>query len=173
MILKTYRPIAAAISVVLLLLSFSQSGCGVYRFNDTDIPPEVKVVKVNFIQNKARYISPTLAGELTDKLRQKIISQTRLKQTNGDDADWEISPTITSYNLSTSGISNQQVNSNRLNVAISIEVRDSTQKPKKFDVSRSFDYPGSMTLQQAEAQLKDEMLRSLTDDMFNRIFSNW
>jgi len=126
MILKTYRPIAAAISVVLLLLSFSQSGCGVYRFNDTDIPPEVKVVKVNFIQNKARYISPTLAGELTDKLRQKIISQTRLKQTNGDDADWEISPTITSYNLSTSGISNQQVNSNRLNVAISIEEPDKT-----------------------------------------------
>ena len=173
MTLKTYRPIAAAIIIVMVLLGFSQSGCGVYRFNDTDIPPEVKVVKVNFIQNKARLVNPTLAQELTDKLRQKIVSQTRLQQTNGDDADWEISPTITTYSLSTSGISNQQVNSNRLNVAISIEVRDSTQKPKKFDVSRSFDYPGTMTLQQAESQLKDEMLRSLTDDMFNRIFSDW
>lgn len=173
MTLKIYKPITATIVTVLLLLGFSQTGCGVYRFNDTDIPPEVNVVKVNFVQNKARYVSPSLAGELTDKLRQKIVSQTRLKQTNGDDADWEITPTITTYNLSTSGISNQQVNSNRLNVAISIEVRDSTQKSKKFDVSRSFDYPGSMTLQQAESQLKDEMLRSLTDDMFNRIFSNW
>lgn len=173
MTLKIYKPITATIVAVLLLLGFSQTGCGVYRFNDTDIPPEVNVVKVNFVQNKARYVSPSLAGELTDKLRQKIVSQTRLKQTNGDDADWEITPTITTYNLSTSGISNQQVNSNRLNVAISIEVRDSTQKSKKFDVSRSFDYPGSMTLQQAESQLKDEMLRSLTDDMFNRIFSNW
>ena len=173
MILKNYKPVASALIILMVLLGFSQSGCGVYRFNDTDIPPEVNVVKVNFIQNRARYINPTLAADLTDKLRQKIVSQTRLKQTNGDDADWVISPTITTYSLSTSGISNQQVNSNRLNVAISIEVRDSTQKPKKYDVSRSFDYPGSMTLQQAEAQLKDELLRSLTDDMFNRIFSDW
>ena len=173
MTLKTYRPIAIVAALVTIILAFSQAGCGVYRFNDTDIPPNVNIVKVNFVQNKARYVNPTLAADLTDKLRQKIVSQTRLKQTNGDDADWEITPTITTYNLSTSGISNQQVNSNRLNVAISIEVRDSTQKPKKFDVSRSFDYPGSMTLQAAEAQLKDEMLRSLTDDMFNRIFSDW
>jgi len=173
MTLKTYKPIAVAVTMVMLLLGFSQSGCGIYRFNDTDIPPEVKVVKVNFIQNKARLVNPTLAQELTEKLRQKIVSQTRLRQTNGDDADWVISPTITTYSLSTSGISNQQVSSNRLNIAISIELRDSTQKAKKFDVSRSFDYPGSMTLQQAEAQLKDEMLRSLADDMFNRIFSDW
>lgn len=169
MILKTCKPI----TTTLFALIFFLAGCGVYRFNDTDIPPEVKVVKVNFIQNKAKYVNPTLAGELTDRLRQKIVSQTRLQQTNGDNADWEINPTITTYSLSTSGISNQQVNSNRLNVAISIEVQDHTQKPKKYDVSRSFDYPGSMTLQQAEAQLKDEMLRSLTDDIFNRIFSNW
>lgn len=173
MTLKTYRPVAVAVIIVLLLINFSQSGCGIYRFNDTDIPPEVKIVKVNFIQNRARIVNPTLAQELTDKLRQKIVSQTRLQQTSGDDADWEINPTITNYSLSTSGISNQQVNSNRLNISISIEVVDSTQKPKKFDVSRSFDYPGSMTLQQAESQLKEEMLRSLTDDMFNRIFSNW
>ena len=173
MTLKIYRPVAVVVIFISIILAVSQSGCGVYRFNDTDIPPEVNIVKVNFVQNKARLVNPTLAGELTDKLKQKIVSQTRLKQTNGDDADWEISPIITNYSLSTSGISNQQVNSNRLNVAISIEVRDSTQKPKKFDVSRSFDYPGSMTLQAAEAQLKDEMLRSLTDDMFNRIFSDW
>ncbi|MFV0606371.1 MAG: LPS assembly lipoprotein LptE [Niabella sp.] len=169
MTLKIYKKPFALIAAICIFLL----GCGIYRFNDTDIPPEVKIVKVNYVQNKARYINPTLAAELTDKLRQKIVSQTRLKQTNGDDADWVINPTITNYSMSTSGISNQQVNSNRLNVGISIEVIDSTQKPKKYDVTRSFDYPGSMTLQQAESQLKDEMLRSLTDDMFNRIFSNW
>lgn len=173
MTLKTFRPIGAALVIFTLLLGISQSGCRVYSFTDTSIPDGIDVVKVNFIQNKATYVNPTLAGELTERLRRKIVSQTRLKQTNGDDADWVINPTITGYSFSTAGISNQQVNTNRLNVAISIEVRDSTQKPKKFDVTRSFDYPGSMTLQQAEGQLKDEMLRSLTDDMFNRIFSDW
>jgi hypothetical protein len=40
-------------------------------------------------------------------------------------------------------------------------------------VSRSFDFDANLTLTQAEARLLDEMVRSLTDDMFNRIFSNW
>ncbi len=173
MTLKIYKPLGMMLYLAVLLVSISQPGCGVYSFTDTSIPDGINVVKVNFVQNKASYVNPTLAGDLTEKLRRKIISQTRLKQTNGDDADWVISPTITTYSFSTAGISNQQVNTNRLNVGISIEIKDSTQKSKKFDVTRSFDYPGSMTLQQAEAQLKDDMLRSLTDDMFNRIFSDW
>jgi hypothetical protein len=40
-------------------------------------------------------------------------------------------------------------------------------------VSRSFDFDANLTLTQAETRLLDEMVRSLTDDMFNRIFSNW
>ena len=43
----------------------------------------------------------------------------------------------------------------------------------EFDVSRSFDYSANLSLQQAEGQLLDEVVRSLTDDIFNHIFSNW
>ena len=97
-----------------------------------------------------------------------------MTQTNGDDADWEISCTVTTYSFSTSGISNQRVNTNRLNVGIHIEINDKrAQKINKYDVSRSFDYDGSMALQQAEQSLESDMLKSLTDDIFNRIFSNW
>ena len=31
----------------------------------------------------------------------------------------------------------------------------------------------TLSLQQAEAQLLDEVVRSLTDDIFNKIFSDW
>ena len=68
------------------------------------IPEGVDVVKVEFIQNKATYVNPTFAGELTERVRRKITQQTKLKQTNGDDADWVITPTITNYSFSTSGI---------------------------------------------------------------------
>jgi hypothetical protein len=44
---------------------------------------------------------------------------------------------------------------------------------QEFDISRSFDYDSNKSLQQAEAGLLDEMIRSLTDEIFNRIFSNW
>ena len=46
-------------------------------------------------------------------------------------------------------------------------------KTEEFDVSRSFDYSANLSFNTAEAQLVDEAVRSLTDDIFNRIFSNW
>ncbi len=45
--------------------------------------------------------------------------------------------------------------------------------PKDVTVSRSFDFPANQTLNQAEAQLLDEMIRNLSDEIFNRIFSDW
>ena len=176
MTLKIYkRLIVFSLAVATLLIAVTQSSCGVYRFKDVSIPDSVKFVKLNQFQNKASYINPRLAPELTEKLRQKIVSQTRIGITNGDDADWVIDCTITSYAFATSGISNQQVNSNRLNVGVSVIVRDGkTQKEiGKYDVTTPFDYSGTLSLQQAEQGLQTQMLRDITDGIFNRIFSNW
>ncbi|AHF17222.1 LPS assembly lipoprotein LptE [Niabella soli] len=175
MILKNYKGFFFLVaSLLMVITAFIQTGCGVYRFKDVSIPDTIKVVKVNIIQNKASYVNPSLAPKLTEALKQKIVSQTKMTQTNGDNADWEINCTITTYSFSTSGISNQRVNTNRLSVGVHIDIDDKrAQKVHKYDVSRSFDYSGSMALQQAEQSLESEMLRSLSDDIFNRIFSNW
>lgn len=160
--------------IILVFAAFINNSCNIYRFNEASVPDSIKIVKVNFIENRATYINPQLSPQLTDKLRQKIVSQTRLKQTNGNDADWEINATITDYSFSTSGISNQQTSTNRINVAVHIilnKLKDGT--TEEYDVSRNFDFPASQTLQQAESSLLTEMIRGLADDMFNRIFSNW
>jgi phosphoribosylformylglycinamidine (FGAM) synthase PurS component len=44
---------------------------------------------------------------------------------------------------------------------------------KDYDVSRSFEFKGNQSFQQAEAALMDEMTRTLTDEIFNKLFSNW
>jgi hypothetical protein len=44
---------------------------------------------------------------------------------------------------------------------------------QEADVSRSFDFSANQSLQAAEAALLDEMVRNLTDEIFNRIFSDW
>lgn len=175
MILKNCK-IFFFIALVMLVafVTATQTSCNVYRFKDVSIPDTIRLVKINQIQNKANYVNPRLAPALTDRLRQKIVSQTRLNQTNGDDADWEINTTITSYAFSTSGISNQQVNQNRLNVGVRIEVNDKrSQKISKYEVTQPFDYSGTLSLQQAEQALETQMLRDITDAIFNRIFSNW
>ena len=168
---STFRPLLMICVCALLLLS----ACGIYKFNDATIPVEVKTVKVGFIENKARYINPQLGQKFTDKIQQKIISSTRLSRTNDENADYVINGAITTYDPSqTVGVSAQQASTNRLTVTLHM-VWKRTQKneTEEFDVSRSFDYSSNLSLQQAEGQLVDEMVRSLTDDIFNRIFSNW
>ena len=159
---------------LLLIGMVSIYGTCRYSLKDVSIPPEVKTVKVNLFENRARYNNPRLAPGLTDKLRQKIVNQTRLSQTNND-AHYEISGQITDYSVSTSGISNQQASSNNLNVSVHINFinRLDTKKNFEADITRNFPFSASLSLQQAEASLGDQIINNLTDEIFNRIFSNW
>jgi hypothetical protein len=157
----------------ILLLQVGISGCGVYRFTDASVPDSIKTVKVNFFENKASYVNPQLSPRLTDKVRQKIVAQTRLIQTNND-ADWEISGAITQYSFSTSAIEGQQTANNRLSVSLQLSIYDrKADETRKVDVSRSFEFKGSLSVQAAETSLGDELIRTLADDIFNKVFSNW
>ncbi len=167
-----YNKYAKILLVVLAIVSIK--GTCRYSLKDVSIPPEIKTVRVFFIENKARYINPQLSPKLSDKLRQKIINQTRLSQTNND-ADYEISGYISDYSVNTSGISQQQVASNNLNVTVHIIFRNRQDEKKNFetDITRNFPFSASKSLTQAEAELNDQMVTNLTDEIFNRIFSNW
>jgi len=160
--------------LVLFVMSLL-SGCKVYKFNQASIPPEIKTIYVRFIENKARYNNPQLSPQLTDKLRQKIVSQTRLTQVNNDNADYDVSGYISQYDVSTSAISDQKVATNRLTVAVTLTLLDrkTGKEPRNISASRSFDFSASLTLPQAELQLNDEIVRNLADEIFNQLFSDW
>jgi hypothetical protein len=163
-----------AVFILPLLLLFS--GC--YSFKDVSIPPEVKTFRVNYIENKARYVNPQLSPQITDKLRQKIVNQTRLSPVQTDNAHYEIGGKITEYNVSTSGISGQQASISRLTVAIEVELKNNLnpEDPKtnfKASVSRNFDFDANLALAQAEPQLNESIIKNMVDEVFNRIFSNW
>jgi Lipopolysaccharide-assembly len=161
----------AVIAAMLLLVGVS---CN-YKFNQVSIEPNIKTVRVQYLENKARYINPQLSPQLTDKLRQKIVSQTKLTQVNGDNADYEIAGYISIYDVTTSGISGQQVATNRLTVGVSLTVTDkiNNKQPRNISVSRSFDFSATLTLPQAETRLNEEIIRNLTDEIFNQVFSDW
>ncbi len=160
--------------LVITIFIFSFFSCGVYTFHDVSIPENVKTVKINFIENQARYINPQLSPKLTDGLQQKISNLTKLTRTNNDNADYIIGGKITTYNVSTSGISSQQAATNRLTVGAHMTFTNTiTAKTDEFDVSRDFDFSASLTLPQAENQLLDEIVKNVTDEIFNHIFSSW
>ena len=164
------------IFLLIFLVMSLLAGCGVYKFNQVSIPADIKTVRVQYIENKARYQNNQLSPQLTDRLRQKIVSQTRLTQVTGDNADYDISGFISQYDVTTSAISDQQVSNNRLTVSVDLTLYDRKTpgvEPRKISASRSFDFSATLTLQQAEQRLNDEIIRNLTDEIFNKIFSDW
>lgn len=160
---------ATILSLVLLVFS----GC--YSFRDVSIPPEVKTVRVNYIENRASYVNPQLSPQLTERLRQKINNQTRLTLVTSEDAHYDIFGEIRNYSITTAGVSEQEAATNRLQITVHIRFINRLDEKASFeaDISRNFDFNASLTLQQAEAQQSDEILKNLTDEIFNRIFSNW
>lgn len=176
---------SSRISFVLLAFAaiflIVNSGCSVsYGLNEkvSSIPDSTKTIRVNFIENRAPYVNPQLSPSLTDRIKQRITSQTKLTNTSGDNAHWELSGSITDYSVTTTGVTSsngrQQTTLNRLTVSVHITLNKIQQnKVEEFNVSRSFDFDANRSLQAAEAALLDEMLRNLTDEIFNKLFSDW
>ena len=164
-------------SIFYILSSFT--GCGVYKFSDASVDPNVKSIKIEQIQNVAPYLNPQLSPNLTDRIRQKFNNQTKISLTNNDNAHWILQGQIVDYAVSTVGVTStngqSQSSVNRLTVSVKIILtkQNENKAPEEYLATRQFDFPATQSLQQAETGLLDEMVRNLTDEIFNRIFSGW
>src|SRR5450432_3813794 len=144
------------LAATMLAFLFMLTGCATCKYATKDvasIPPDVKTFRVNYLENRANYVNPQITPQVTEKLKQKIIGQTRLRQSNKDDADYDISGTLTDYSVSTTGISNQQASLNRLNVSFHLIFKNNLDQKKNIetDISRSYDFPASQNLSDYES----------------------
>jgi hypothetical protein len=169
----TYQPYFLIPCLAFLILFVSS--CKIYSFSGVSIEKEAKTVRVNYIENRARYVNAQLSPQLTDRLRQKINNQTRLTPIQSEEADYDISGWVSDYTVTTSGISNQQAAVNRLTVTVNIIFKNRVAPERNFEtqLSRNFDFSASLSLSQAEAQLGETIVRNMVDEIFNRIFSDW
>ncbi|NOU39607.1 MAG: hypothetical protein HOO89_12910 [Ferruginibacter sp.] len=147
-----------------------------YGFKDVaPIPLEIKNFRVSQLGNRAQYTNPRLSPQLTDKLQQKIISTTRLRQINDDNADYDISGYVSQYSTSTVNIQNNQASTNRLTIGFHLIFKNKLDATKDFesDVNYTKDFKSEFSLSDAENTYNDEIVRNLVDLIFNKIFSNW
>ncbi len=171
--LSTSFKITIACLFVALTCTFAT--CKYSTKDASPIPQEVKTFRVNYIENKARYVNPTITPQVTEKLKQKIIGQTRLRQVNSDDAHYDISGYLSDYSVTTSGIANQNATTNRLNVSFHVIFKNTLDQTKDIetDFTRNYDFEANLSLPQAEQRLAPEIIKNLVDEIFNKIFSNW
>ncbi len=157
------------------MLLFNFATCR-YGFKDVSpIPQEVKTFRITQFDNRAQYVNTQLSTQLTEKTKQKIINTTRLRQTNNDDAHYDITGFVSQYYTTTISITGNNSSGNRLNVGFHLIFKNTLDSKKDFetDITRTYDFAAQRSLTQAEAELTPKIVTDVVDDIFNKIFSNW
>ena len=162
------------VTIVLICLLTGAQSCGVYSFTGATI--EGKNINIHMLENRARNVVPSLSATLTDKLRSRILSQTGLSPVTTDNADYDLSGNITTYDVTVTGVTGTQTASkNRLTITINITFKSRINPKSNFTqaFTRFSDFDASLSLQSAEPGLIEDIGNQLADDIFNKAFVNW
>lgn len=155
----------------ILTLNFS---CHIYSLTGASI--EGKTINVHQLKNHAALVVPTLSATLTQKIRQRILSQSSLAQVNSDQADYVMEGNITNYDVSVASISGTSTtDKSRLTITVQIDFKNNKNEKGHFSqiFSRFADFNASQSLQSVESTLINSIADQLADDIFNKAFVNW
>lgn len=154
------------------------SACGIrYSFSGGSIPADMKTVTVHFIENQAAIVYPILSETLTERLKARIRSQSRLSQVSSD-GDGIFEGTITNYTIGPAAVEagTDRAALNRLTITVNIKYTNSVQPDDSFELpfSRYKDFSSaSQPIQAQEEQIVRDIVEMLTEDIYNRAFANW
>jgi len=160
---------------VFLVVSLFSSGCKYYSFTGASIPVELETVSVQYFENRAPIINPSLSQDLTESLKDMFQSRTRLSLTN-DIGDADFQGVIENYRTQPVSIqADEQANLERLTITIRVSYTNSADPDLDFETtfSRYEDYDARAGLEAVEAELVENIISQLTEDIFNRAFVNW
>ena len=155
------------------------NGCA-YRLslNGASIPVNLKTIDVQFFENNAQLVVPTLSQTFTEALKNRIRSQTSISITRGE-ADATMSGAITGYSIAPVSIQASSNNAppiagaSRLSITVTVKYVFEANKKLNFEESftKSRDFTGDISSQ--EQALIPDIVKQLTDDIFNKAFANW
>ncbi len=146
-----------------------------YSFTGASIAPSVKTFTVDYFPNRARLVNPNLSQLFTDGLQDKLVRQTSLNQIT-EGGDLEFSGQITDYDVKPMNISQGDLAAqNRL--TITVKVKFTNNKDHDQDWEKTFtayeDFDSNNSLSTVEDSLVPEIVKKLTDDIFNASIANW
>lgn len=160
------------LSLVVLVLS----ACTIsITMSGASIPENLSTFSVQYINNRAPLINPDLSQKLTDGLKDRIQKESRLILVN-EGGDIEFSGNVTSYSTQPMALKADAVSAEtRLSTTVKIRCRN-FKDPKK-DWEQTFtayqDYDSENNLSDVEEELVTLIVDELTENIFNKAFSDW
>lgn len=164
--------------ILTLILSLTSCWPTSVSFNDTgSIPPEWKHFSLTNLENNAPNSPINFSGYLSDKIRDGIQNNTRLKlSSTPNSGEVRLEGAITDYSISPIAIqAGDNVAKNRLTVSFNIKINVTAPKEMEMTVSnkRFADYPTDKNFSDIEGELNEQISQQIVQDVINKILSNW
>lgn len=175
--MKSYLHKVIIFVFAMFMLGWTHS-CGVsYSFSGGSIPTDMRTVTVLTFDNTAPIVLNTLSQTLTEGLKSRIRSQSRLSQVSSD-GDGIFEGTITGYTIGPAAVEagTDRAALTRLSITVRVSYTNTVQPEDNFEqaFTRHKDFStATQPIQAQEETIAKEIVDMLTEDIFNRAFANW
>jgi hypothetical protein len=158
---------------LLIVFIFLLEAC--YSFKGVTIPADVNTYYVENFNLSAPNAPVEIDIQFSEALRTKVRTESRLKLTDTD-PDVVFAGQITGYQITSEAP--REGNTVALNkLDISVQVQFTNHKNDKESYSRSFSFfrtfPADQDLQAVQETLNRDIIKQLTEKIFNETFASW
>ena len=158
--------------LILLLAVFVLQSC--YSFKGISIPPDVNSFYVEDFGNSAKNSPVDVNQIFAEALREKIRNESRLRY-NEQNPDIEFQGTIKEYSVRSIPAQEDESALNRFEIKIQVQYVSNKNEDDSWDQLFSFyqDFESDVDLNSVQDELTETIFEQLTEDVFNKAFTNW
>ncbi len=162
--------------VLSVLVVFLFTGCSVrMTLSGASIDENLKTFSVQYFNNRAAIINPLLSQKMTEMLKDRIMSESRLTLVGGI-GDVDFSGEITGYTIRPMAIREDAVSAQtRLTIKIKVRYQNRKDPQKNWESTFSAyqDFASESNITEVEEELTTLIIDQLTENIFNKTFSDW
>ena len=168
--------LSAVVIVIGVLVMVAQSCSVSYKFNGASIDyTQVKTIQINDFPNRASYVWGPMASMFNNQLKDIFASHTKLMQVKRN-GDMKIEGEITRYEQHNKSVSSEGYSA-QTELSMTVNVRFTNNKNHTEDFERQFTatstYETTQSLNSVQEQLVTEMVKELTEQIFNASVASW
>lgn len=164
----------ALLSIAMVLQGCMIRGNG-YSLQGISIPPDVNTYYIELFENQAPSAIPTLPRDFTERLKDKIRTESRLKY-DDEAPDVEFTGAITDFRVTAEAPkAGEQIGFNKLTIAVQVNFVNNKDEKANWKQQFSFEdfFGANENLLDVQESLIENISKELTDRIFNRAFTNW
>ena len=163
--------------VLLLLLAVLVYACSIsYSFNGASIDyTTTKTIQIDNFPIRSAYVWAPMQSIFQNRITEIYANQTKLKQVKKN-GDLQLAGEIVAFDQFNKGISSSGYSS-QVQLKMTVNVRFVNNKKHTDDFERQFtataEYDASQQLNAVQEELVTQMVKDITDQIFNATVANW